>query len=107
MAEAYGGFYQKFQEHDFQIEGDRQISDWCARQAYIALGNMMTAAAMMEIDSCPIEGFEMEKTVAVLERHFGVDPKLYRPAVQIAFGYRVNEPRPKTRRALDVVVRWV
>ena len=108
VVDAYGGFYQKFQEHDFHIEGDRQISDWAARQAYIALGNMMTVAAMMGIDSCPIEGFEMDKTIAVLEEHFGVDPKRYQPAVQIAFGYRAGEPpHPKTRRSMDEVVRWV
>ena len=97
--------YQKFQEHDFNIEGDRQISDWSARQAYIALGNMMTAAALMGIDSCPIEGFEMDKTIAVLEEHFGVDPKRYQPAVMVAFGYRADEPKhPKTRRKMEDIV---
>ncbi len=99
--------YQKFQEHDFHIEGDRQISDWAARQAYIALGNMLTAAAMMGIDSCPIEGFEMDKTIAVLEEHFGIDPKFYKPAVMVAFGYRAGEPMfPKTRREMEDVVSW-
>lgn len=100
--------YQKFQEHDFHIAGDRQISDWAARQAYIALGNMMTAAALMGIDSCPIEGFEMDKTIAVLEEHFSIDPKLYKPAVMVAFGYRADGPMfPKTRRKMENVVSWV
>ncbi len=108
VVEIYGNFYQNFQERDFHIEGDRQISDWCARQAYIALGNMMTAAALMEIDSCPIEGFEMDQTIAVLEEHFDVDPTLYKPAVAVAFGYRAAEPpHPKTRREMSDVVRWV
>lgn len=99
--------YQRFQEHDFHIEGDRQISDWAARQAYIALANMMTAAAMMGIDSCPIEGFEMDSAVAVLEEHFGIDPKRYRPAVMVAFGYRTNGPAsPKTRRKIKDIVTW-
>ncbi len=99
--------YQKFQEQDFQIEGDRQISDWAARQAYIALGNAMTAAALLGIDSCPIEGFEMDKTRTVLEEHLGIDPKLYRPAVMVAFGYRAEGPMfPKTRRAMDQIVTW-
>jgi nitroreductase len=99
--------YQKFQEHDFGIEGDRQISDWSARQVYIALGNAMTAAALMGIDSCPIEGFEIAKTQAVLEEHFGIDPKLYKPAVMVAFGYRAGEPMfPKSRREMDQLVTW-
>lgn len=101
------GAYQKFQEVDFKISGDRQISDWAARQAYIALANMMTAAAMMEIDSCPIEGFEMDRTSAVLAEHFDVDPEMYTPAVMVTFGYRSDGPiRPKTRRDMADFVHW-
>jgi quinol monooxygenase YgiN len=66
--------YQKFQEHDFHIAGGCQISDWAARQACIALGNMMMAAALMGIDSCPIEGFERNKTITVIEKNFAMDP---------------------------------
>ncbi|SHI15290.1 NAD(P)H-dependent oxidoreductase [Ferrimonas marina] len=99
--------FQKFQEHDFQIEGERQITDWSAKQAYIAMGNVMSVAAMMGIDSCPIEGFEMDKTVEVLEQHFGIDPKLYKPAVMVALGYRADEPQfPKTRRTQEQTVSW-
>lgn len=99
--------FRKFQEHDFHIDGERQVTDWSARQAYIALGNMMTAASLMGIDSCPIEGFEVDKTIAVLEQHFDVDPAIYRPAVMVAFGYRADEPPfAKTRRSLDNVVSW-
>ena len=99
--------FQKFQENDFDISGDRQISDWSARQAYIALGNMMTSAALMGIDSCPIEGFEMDKTIAVLEQHFAIDPAIYKPAVMVAFGYRADGPMfPKTRREMNDVVSW-
>lgn len=32
-------------------------TDWATRQAYIALGNLMTVCAIEEIDSCPMEGF--------------------------------------------------
>jgi nitroreductase len=31
--------------------------EWAARQCYIALGNFMTSAALLGIDTCPIEGF--------------------------------------------------
>jgi nitroreductase len=99
--------FEKFQEHDFHIEDDRQIVDWSARQAYIALANMMTAAALMGIDSCPIEGFDMDKTITVLEEHFDIDPKIYKPAVAVAFGYRADEPIfPKTRRTMEETVSW-
>ncbi|ADN75481.1 nitroreductase [Ferrimonas balearica DSM 9799] len=99
--------FQKFQEHDFHIEGTRQITDWSAKQAYIAMGNVMSVAAMLGIDSCPIEGFEVDKTAEVLEQHFGIDPKQYQPAVMVALGYRADEPQfPKTRRSMDQIVSY-
>jgi Nitroreductase family len=33
------------------------INAWSARQVYIALGQFMTSAAMLGIDTCPMEGF--------------------------------------------------
>ncbi len=107
VIEFYNGAYQKFQEHDFHIENDRHIVDWSARQAYIALANMMTAAALMHIDSCPIEGFEMDSTCAVLQEHFGIDPERLQPVVMVAFGYRAADPAfPKTRRDMADIVTW-
>ena len=35
-----------------------QKQQWAHQQAYIALGNFLTCAAMMKIDSCPMTGFE-------------------------------------------------
>lgn len=109
-AEFLDGFhaaYSKFRTDDFKIESERETTDWAARQAYIALGNVMTVAAMMGIDTCPIEGFDADQTSAVLEEHFGIDPKLYRPAVMVAFGYRAGPPMfAKTRRDMDEIVSW-
>jgi nitroreductase len=55
----------------------------------------------------PIEGFDRDKVHQVLkdeglldETHFGV-------ACFAAFGYRVREPRPKSRQNLEEVVEWV
>ncbi|PJE78988.1 putative NAD(P)H nitroreductase YfkO [invertebrate metagenome] len=107
IVDFYHHAYQKFQENDFHIEGKRQITDWCCKQAYIALGNMMTAAAFLGIDSCPIEGFEKDKAAEVLEKHFDIDPVLYSPASMAAFGYRAQEPAyRKTRRPIDQVAQW-
>jgi nitroreductase len=99
--------YTKFQESDFKLHSDAQITDWAARQAYIVLGNMMTAAALMGIDSCPIEGFDKTLTEETLRDHFGVDTKTYKPAVMLALGYRTDGPMfPKTRRDLQDIVTW-
>lgn len=61
----------------------------------------------MKIDSSPIEGFEMERTVRTPEEHSGIDPALYQPAVMVAFGYRAEElPFAKTRRDMKQIVTW-
>ena len=43
---------------DKTLSSDENIYSWTARQTYIAAGNMMTAAAFIGIDSCPIEGLD-------------------------------------------------
>jgi len=57
----YSKLYRTFQEHDFNLDTDEKLFDWASKQAYIALGNMLTAAALVGIDSCPIEGFYKEE----------------------------------------------
>ena len=39
-------------------EGFRPFAPhWTARQAYVALGSLLTCAAVLGVDACPIEGF--------------------------------------------------
>ena len=49
------------------LSSNENIYSWTAKQTYIALGNMMTAAAVKGIDSCPIEGFEKEKVEEIVK----------------------------------------
>jgi nitroreductase len=35
-----------------------QVIEWAHRQAYIALGNLLTSAAVSGIDTCPMEGID-------------------------------------------------
>ncbi|ANC78310.1 NAD(P)H-dependent oxidoreductase [Fictibacillus phosphorivorans] len=106
--EAISGFYKTFLESDFKLLGnDRAMFDWAAKQVYIALGNMMTAAAHIGIDSCPIEGFDQEKVQAILEKEGVLEGGNFEVAVMVGFGYRVNEPRPKVRQNMDDVVKWI
>jgi len=105
--EIYSKFYREFQERDFDLDTDRKLFDWATKQTYIALGNMMTAAALHGIDSCPIEGFHQEKAEALLKEKFGVDTDKYGLSVMVAFGHRKAEPaHPKSRRNIEDIVTW-
>ena len=100
--------YRKFQESDFKLlESERALFDWGCRQAYIALANMMTAAAMVGVDSCPIEGYDQAAAEAVLAEAGVLDTAEWGLAVMVAFGYRANPPSTKVRQPLADVVRWV
>jgi len=101
-------YFQTFQESNLRLlDNERAMFDWACKQCYIAMANMMTAAALIGIDSCPIEGFIREKVETVLEKEFDIDLEKYGLAYMLAFGYRLKAPRPKTRQNLDQIVRWL
>lgn len=99
--------YRKFLESDFKLlEREGAVDDWAGKQTYIALGNMMTAAALIGIDSCPIEGFERDPVNRILREEGISDGEQFHLVCMVAFGYRVREPRPKTRREISEIVVW-
>lgn len=103
----YSKFYREFQENDFDLDTDRKLFDWATKQTYIALANMMTSAALIGIDSCPIEGFHQAKTEALLREKFDIDTDKYGLSYMVAFGYRKNEPsHAKSRRNLEDIITW-
>lgn len=101
--------YGLFLEEDFQIgRNEKAMADWSAKQAYIALGNMMSTAAQIGIDSCPIEGFDQQAVEQLLEQHDLLDRSVFTVPVMVAFGYRSDEPkREKQRRSLDEIVTFI
>jgi nitroreductase len=58
--------------------------DWAARQAYIALGSLMTAAAVFLVDACPMEGL----VPAEYDKILGLKDSGYATVVACALGYR-------------------
>lgn len=81
------------------------MDHWAARQVYIALGQFMTAAAMMGIDTCPIEGFVPAQYDGIL----GLSD--YGSVVVCAAGYRAADDksadRPKVRYETSDVVTYI
>jgi nitroreductase len=72
-------------------------SEWAARQAYIALGQFMASAAMVGLDTCPIEGLD----AAQYDQILGLQGGAYRTLVACAVGYRLPDDKyaslPKVR----------
>lgn len=70
------------------VNGPRgeDISVWAKLQCYIALGNFMTSAAMLEIDCCPMEGF----IPAMYDQALGLESKGLTTAVVCPVGYRAD-----------------
>ena len=99
---------EEFQRHDFRLlDHERFLTDWAIKQTYIPLANMMTAAALIGIDSCPIEGFSIEKINQLLEEEGLLEDGHFTISVMLAFGYRKKEPGPRIRLPFDDVVKWV
>ncbi|OIK12720.1 NAD(P)H-dependent oxidoreductase [Bacillus sp. MUM 13] len=101
--------YRSFQEDDMKLfESERALFDWACKQTYIALGNMMTAAAQIGIDSCPIEGFDYAAVNKILEAEGLLENGQLEASVMAAFGYRAEDPkRAKTRKEMKDVTEWV
>ena len=102
MIAARKKFYSDFLGGRFHGD-DELVFHWSSKQCYIAAANMMTAAASLGIDSCPIEGFDE----AALNKILGLDTSKQRVSLMVPFGYRVK-PQPKRyRRELSDVVKWI
>lgn len=100
--------YKKFQTEDIAIlESERSLFDWASKQTYIALANMMTGAAMMGIDSCPIEGFDYKQVNQILADEGVFDPSEWAVSVMCTFGYRDKAIKPKARKTVEQVVKFI
>jgi nitroreductase len=101
-------FYRQMMVGDV-VNGPRgkMAREWAARQAYIALGNLMTAAALLGVDACPMEGLDP----AEYDRLLGLQGSGYATVVALALGYRAANDKyaalPKVRYELADLVRHI
>jgi nitroreductase len=76
---------------------DAARSAWARNQTYIALGNLLTSAALLGIDACPMEGFDRAQYDEIL----GLPEQSLASAVIATLGYRSSEDKyadaPKVR----------
>ena len=63
------------------------IDGWSERQTYIALGNFLTAAALLGVDACPMEGIEPARYDEIL----GLGAAGYHALAVATAGYRAAD----------------
>jgi len=111
MAEERGGLNDQLKGYYTSLKANYTSRDaetnyaHAARQAYIALGFAMAAAAELEVDSTPMEGFNPDAVDEIL----GLREKGLRSVVLLPLGYRQEQgdwllPMPKVRKAKSTMV---
>ncbi|MEM7714139.1 MAG: NAD(P)H-dependent oxidoreductase [Cyanobacteria bacterium P01_A01_bin.68] len=101
LANMVKGFLQRPADAAFDKDA------WSAKQVYIALGFLMFAAAMLEVDTCPMEGIDPAKYDEIL----GLKDKGYSTAVVCPVGYRLPTDKyanmAKVRFETEDVVEYI
>jgi nitroreductase len=91
----------------FMANPKMDVDGWATRQVYIALGQLMVAAAMLGVDACPMEGIVPPKYDEVL----GLADQGYAAVLACPVGYRAADDKyaakPKVRFETAEVIQYV
>ena len=99
----YGNFVKK----KMSELSDEEMRLWNIKQAYIALGHLLSACATLRIDATPMEGFEP----ALYSKILDLEAKGLYPALVCPVGYRSSEDpaqfNAKVRKSAEEVFEMV
>ncbi|WP_233871967.1 oxygen-insensitive NAD(P)H nitroreductase [Paraburkholderia adhaesiva] len=95
---------QKTRSYYVDLHRERStLSTWMEKQVYLALGTLLIGAATLEIDACPMEGFDAK----TLDAELGLTEKGLTSVVVVSLGYRsdsdFNAKLPKSRLPVQTV----
>jgi nitroreductase len=83
------------------------VREWGIRQLYIAIGNFMTSAAVIGVDTCPMEGISPTDYDKIL----GLEGTEFETVVACAAGYRAAADKyaavPKVRFPAEEVIQHI
>ncbi len=85
------------------LSSDANIYAWTSKQTAFATSNMMSAAAVRGIDSCPIEGFNKNQVEDILN----IDKSKYGLSIILPVGYRLNEQSAQLRLPFAEVIEFI
>lgn len=110
LAETRGVFRESLQGYADMMNGFFSMMDysktlaWAKNQVYIALGQLMTGAAVIGVDACPMEGI----VHAEYDRILGLENTGFATTVACAMGYRSSDDKyaelPKVRYSGDKIL---
>ncbi len=85
----------------FSSKDATSIENWTTKQAYLAMGNLLTVCAVEEIDACPMEGFIPAKYDEILN----LTNRNLKSVLVMPIGYRHQDDTfasfKKVRKTLD------
>ncbi len=94
-----GGFIDKMSPEKLLV--------WAKNQVYIALGQLMASAAMLEIDACPMEGI----TPTEYDKILGLEGSGFYTTVACPMGYRSEDDKyatlAKVRYAKEQIISYI
>lgn len=82
---------------------DAKKAAWMKNQIYLALGNLLTVCAALDIDTCPIEGFSPEKYDQILD----LPAKGLNSVVVCPIGYRKDSDKYASAKKVRYTVEDV
>ncbi len=96
--------FETYLVDEFSEKPTATIETWMQKQAYLAMGNLLTVCALEGIDACPIEGFVPKKYDELLQ----LDAMGLRSVLVLPVGYRAEDDMfatlKKVRRGVEEVV---
>lgn len=104
--ESLGKFREMVERNLTKAKAEGRLDIWQTHQIYIALGNFLTSAALLGVDTCPMEGIDP----AMMDEKLGLTGTGYATVVACAAGYRAPDDKYATTRKVrfradDVIVR--
>ena len=99
-------FRESISNHIQRLSAE-EVMTWADKQSYIVLGNLMFAAAIENVDTCPMEGFKQE----IIDEILGLDSQIEKVSVTLALGYRSAEDEfqnfKKVRKPNDKLFKFI
>lgn len=99
--------YEEAMIKEFSGKDATDIHIWATKQAYLAMGNLLTVCAIEQIDACPMEGFDRAGYDALLS----LEEKGLKSVLAMPIGYRAEDDIfssfKKVRRDLnETIIEW-